>query len=50
MKKTRELKPIKETPRDYEAIEKEILRILRTEIFLPIVAALGVKASKVLRN
>lgn len=43
--KTRELRPIKETPEDFEAIEAEILKVLRQEIFLPLLRELGLGPS-----
>lgn len=37
------LSPIKESPEDYEKIEREILDLLKKEIFLPVLAELGEK-------
>lgn len=42
-----EVKPIKETTRDYEAIEKEIIKILKREIYIPL---LSVLKDKTIRN
>lgn len=40
-RKTIELAPIKETTQDFEAIEKELERVWRQEIYLPILKILG---------
>lgn len=37
------LKPIKETPEDFDKIEKKIVEWLRSEIYLPLIAILGRK-------
>lgn len=39
----KELKPIWDTPEDYDKIEARILEIFRTEIYLPLLAELGTK-------
>lgn len=36
----KELKPIREVPEDYESIEKEIMRVFRVHIYLPLLAEL----------
>ncbi len=39
--RTRELAPVHETVGDYEEMEREILRLFRTEIYLPLITAVG---------
>ena len=45
-----ELAPIKETPEYYEQIEAEIMRVLKKEIYLPLVAEAGQKKIKAVKN
>jgi SPP1 gp7 family putative phage head morphogenesis protein len=44
--KTIELKPIKESPEDYDAIEREIRLLFRREIYIPLMQMLGVKSNR----
>lgn len=47
--KTQELRPIPERPEDYEAVEKEILRVLKEELYLPLLKSVQ-KNGSVLKN
>lgn len=49
MKKTMELKPIKESTQDFEKIERKILELFKKEIYLPLVKELGV-TKQILKN
>lgn len=47
--KTVELRPLKDSDKDYEAIEKQIIQIFKKEIYAPLVKALGM-GTKTLQN
>jgi len=44
------LSPIKESSEDYEAIERAIIRLLREEIYIPLIRGIGPSAQNVLKN
>lgn len=48
--KIKRLRPVREGSGDYDAIARHLLKVLRDEIFLPIVAALKLKPKYVLQN
>lgn len=45
-----ELRPLRDSDKDYEAIERQIIGIFKKEIYAPLVRALGFAASKTLQN
>jgi SPP1 gp7 family putative phage head morphogenesis protein len=45
-----ELHPIKETTEDYEKVERAIKLLFKREIYLPLIAALGLRNKNVLKN
>jgi SPP1 gp7 family putative phage head morphogenesis protein len=44
------LKPIRSHPEEFDVLEERIKDLFRTEIYLPLIAILGVKKSKIIKN